>query len=118
MPPDGNTPPAPPPPAKAPVGALGPTLLQKLKNAPPGTSDHALIMETLRSLPADQLKAALTKGTPAERSLLFSVIPSNQIKSVLGTLPTSVLAPADPPAPAPAPTGGPAASILQTTYQN
>jgi hypothetical protein len=118
MSPNGNTPPAKAPRAKPVAGALGPTLLQKLKAATPGTSDHALIMDTLRSVPADQLKTMLTKGTPQERTLLFSVIPSNQIKSVLGTLPTSVLAPADPPAPAPAPTGGPPASILQTTYQN
>jgi hypothetical protein len=76
-------------------------------------------MNTLRSVPIDQLKANLGKGTPKERALLFSMIPGDQVKSIVGTLPVSVLAPGDPaPAPAPAPTGGPPASILQTTYTN
>jgi len=129
MPSKGNTPPKkapakkppakkPPPKVKPPVGPFGKAFLQNLKTAPPGTSDHALIMETLRSVPADQLKAALAKGTPKERSLLFSVIPGDQIKSIIGSLPASVLAPAAPPAPTPSPTGGPPASILQTTYAN
>ena len=106
------------PPKVKPVGPFGKLFLQNLKKAPPGTSDDVLIMETLRSVPADQLKPALAKGTPKERNLLFSAIPGDQIKSLIGSLPTSVLAPAQPPAPAPSPTGGPPASILQTTYTN
>jgi len=103
-----------------PVGPIGKTFLQNLKTAPPGTSDDTLIMETLRSVSANQLKAALAKSTPKERSLLFSAIPGDQIKSIIGTLPASVLAPLAPPAPVPppSPTGGPPASILQTSYQN
>src|SRR5207249_9594817 len=62
--------------------------------------------------------AALAKGTPKERSLLFSAIPGNQIKSIIGSLPTTVLAPAQPPPPPPSPTGGPPASILMTTYED
>jgi hypothetical protein len=103
---------------KPPVGPFGKAFLQNLKKAPHGTSDDALIMETLRSVPTDQLKVTLAKSTPKERSLLFSAIPSDQIKSIIGSLPTSVFVPPQPPAPAPSPTGGPPASILQTTYQN
>lgn len=112
------------PPAKVPqrqpppVGALGTTFLQKLKAAAPGTPDASLVMETLRSMPADQLKAAHAQAGPRERGLLFNVIPGDQIKQVLATLPASLLAPAQPPVPAPSPTGGPPASILQTSYQN
>src|SRR5512139_86422 len=108
------------PPVRAipPVGPFGTTVLENLKKAPPGTSDDAVIMETLRSVGADQLKAALTEGTPKEHSLVFSAIPGNQIKSVLSSLPTTVLAPAQLPPPPPSPTGGPPASILMTTYEN
>jgi hypothetical protein len=112
--PSGKTPQRQPPP----VGALGTTFLQKLKAAAPGTPDASLVMETLRSMPADQLKAAHNQAGPLERGLLFNVIPGDQIKQVLATLPASLLAPAQPPAPAPSPTGGPPASILQTSYQN
>lgn len=134
MPPNGSTPPAKTPPATPPpgtpplrtppartppvAGAFGDGFLQKLKSARPGTSDGALIMETLRSIPPDQLKAALAKATPEEHTLFFSVIPGDQITSIIGTLPVGVFAPPEPPAPAPAPAGGPPASILQTTYEN
>src|SRR5712671_597686 len=99
---------------------LGKTFAAKLKAATPGKADHAVVMETLRSVPVEQLKAALSKGTPKERRLIFSAIPANQLKSVVGSLPVSVLAPSEPaaPAPLPAPTGGPPASILRTTYIN
>jgi hypothetical protein len=100
------------------VGMLGTTFLQKLKTAAPGTSDDSLVMETFQSVPADQLKAAHAKAGPLERGLLFNVIPGDQIKQVLATLPASVLAPAQPPTLAPSPTVGPPASILQTSYQN
>src|SRR5712691_7407640 len=123
MPPKRNTPPKkarPGKPKAKPVEPFGTAFLQHLKTAPPGTSDEALIMETLRSVPADQLKDALAKSTPRERGLLFSAVPGDQIKSILGSLPASVLAPPELPAPTPppSPTGGPPASILQTTYQN
>src|SRR5437667_7125841 len=107
-----------PPKVQTPVGPFGKAFLQNLKKAPPGTSDDALIMETLRSVPADQLKAALATATPKERNLLFSAIPGNQIKSIIGSLPAGVFVPEEPPAPAPSPTRGPPASILQTTYAN
>jgi hypothetical protein len=107
-----------PPRLRQPVGLLGKTFLQKLKAAPRGTPDHAIVLETVRAMAPEQLKAALTKATPKERSLLFSVFPGDQLKSILGSFPISVLAPTAPPAPAPAPTGGPPASILQTTYTN
>jgi hypothetical protein len=135
MPPNGTTPPneaTPPaetsatqrlpiqrPPIEKPVaGSLGDRFLQKLKEASLGTSDDALIMDTFRAAPADQLKTALTNATPKERGLLFGALPADQVKSVLGSLPAGVLAPAAPPPAAPAPTGGPPASILQTTYEN
>ena len=107
-----------PPAKKTPLGPFGKAFLQNLKTAPHGTADEALIMQTLHSVPVEQLKAALAKGTPKERSLLFSVLPRDQIKSILASLPASVLAPAVPLAPPPSPTGGPPASILQTTYVN
>jgi hypothetical protein len=115
-----------PPTAKPPVlatplpGALGGAFLHRLKSAPHGTADSVLVMETLRSQPPEQLKAALMKGGPAERNLLFSLVPGDQISSVLAALPANVLAPWTPvpPQPSPAPTGGPPASILQTTYTN
>lgn len=100
------------------VGPFGKTFLEKLKAAPPGTSDESLIIQTLHSVPADRLKTVMGKGTPKERSMLFSALPGNQIKSVLTSLPASVLAPAEPPPTPPAPVGGPPASILQTTYEN
>jgi len=105
---------------KPPVGLLGEAFLRNLKTAPHGTSDSALVMVTLRSLTPDQLKAALAKSTPQERSLLFRVIPADQLRSIIGSLSSSVLAPPPAPAPAPfpSPTGGPPASILQTTYAN
>ncbi|MGZ6056810.1 MAG: hypothetical protein ACXWOV_14700 [Isosphaeraceae bacterium] len=99
-------------------GRSGDNFLQKLKAAPAGTSADSLIMDAIGSAPADQLKAALTNSTAKEHGVLFGAVPADQIKSIIGSLPTSVLAPADPPPPAPPPTGGPSASILQTTYQN
>lgn len=110
--------PAPPkkvPPAPGPIGR---TLFENLKKAPPGRSDSAIIMETLRSVPVDQLKAAATKAPPKERNQLFSVLPGDQIKAIVGSLPPSVLAPAAPPPPPPSPKGGPPSTILQTTYEN
>jgi hypothetical protein len=117
MPSKKQSPPRKPP--ATPVGLFGKTLLRNLKTSP-GTTDQTLIMETLRSVPLDQVKAALAKASPQERTQLFSVIPGDQIKSIVGSLPSSVLAPDVPPAPSPppAPTGGPPASILQTTYVN
>jgi hypothetical protein len=107
-----------PRPAPAPVGPIGEAFLRNLKAAAPGTSDHAVIMETLRAAPTEQLAGALANATPKERVLLFSALPGDQIKSVLGSLPASVLAPPPPPAAPPSPTGGPPASILRTTYAN
>lgn len=109
-----------PPPVKPAAGLLGDTFLRQLKTAPHGTTDSALVTATLRSLPLDQLKAALAKAGAKERSLLFNVIPGDQIKSILASLSAGVLAPSDPvaPQPFPAPTGGPPASILQTSYVN
>jgi hypothetical protein len=119
MPSNDDTPPAPGPRRELPpVGAFGDVFLQKLKAAPPGTPDGSLVMDMLRSIPVEQLKAAQAKATPKERSLLFGVMPGDQIKSVIGAASDALLAPAQPPAPAPSPTGGPPASILQTTYQN
>jgi len=100
-------------------GPFSDVLLQNLQKAPAGTSPDAVIMETLRSIPADQLKDALSKAPAKERNHLFNAIPNNQIKSIIASLPASVLAPSESPtAPLPAPTGGPPASILQTTYVN
>ena len=119
MPSNDDTPPAPGPRRELPpVGAFGDAFLQKLKAAPPGTPDDSLVMDMLRSIPVEQLKAAQAKATPKERSLLFSVMPGDQIKSVIGAASDALLAPAQPPGPAPSPANGPPASILQTTYQN
>ena len=106
---------------KPPVGLPGEAFLRNLKKAPPRTTgQRARHGDALRSLPPDQLKAALVKVAAKERSLLFSVIPGDQIKSIIGSLPSSVLAPPTQPVPTPfpSPTGGPPASILQTTYAN
>jgi hypothetical protein len=110
----------PAPPKKAPpsTGPLGPILVDKLKRAPTGASDSAIIMETLRSVPVEQLKDDLTKAPPKARNQLFSAIPADQIKSIVGSLSPSVLAPAAPPAPPRSPRGGPPATILQTSYEN
>jgi len=117
MPPNGRIPPTVAP--RKPVnGVLGDTLLQRLKAAPAGAADNEIIIETVRSLPAEQLRAALTNVTPEEHNLLFNALPADQIKSLLAAQPVSVLAPAAPPPEAPAPTAGPSASILTTTYEN
>jgi hypothetical protein len=108
----------PPSPSEPVIGSLGTTFVDKLKASQPGKSDEALVMETLRSAPADQLKLALNASTAKERNLLFNIIPADQLKSIIGSLPASLLAPAAPPAPTPSPAGGPPASILQTTYAN
>jgi hypothetical protein len=102
------------------MGLFGKTLFESLKRAPHGTQDNALIMEALRATPLVEVKAAWAKASPKERNLLFSVLPGDQFKSILGSLPEGVLKPLDPPPPAPppAPTGGPPASILTTSYQN
>jgi hypothetical protein len=117
-------PPAKPPASKPRVkkppqpGLLGKTLVGHLKGAPTGTSDHAIVMETLRSQPVEKLKAALDKAPPKERHHLFSVLPADQIKMIVGELAPAVIAPAQPPAPPPSPKGGPPSTILQTTYVN
>jgi hypothetical protein len=118
--PPSKAPPRRPPPKNPPIGLFGKTLLQRLKTAPPGTSDETILIETLRSVPLNQVKAALNKAGPKERNLLFGAIPGNQVKTILGSLPANVLAPDQPaaPSPPPAPTGGPPASILTTSYQN
>ena len=109
-----------PPVTKPSPGLLGDTFLRQLKTAPHGTADNVLVTETLRSLPPEQLKSALANASARERGLLFRVIPGDQIKSVLASLPAGLLAPSNPvaPQPFPAPTGGPPASILQTSYVN
>jgi hypothetical protein len=100
-------------------GPFSSEFLQRMRSAPAGTSPETVIAEMLRSITPNQLKDAVTRATPQERNLLFNAIPNNQIKSILGSLPSSVLAPAvQPTAPLPAPTAGPPASILQTTYAN
>jgi hypothetical protein len=118
--PPRKAPPKRPPPKNPPIGLFGKTLLERLKTAPPGTSDETILIETLRSVPLDQVKAALNKAGPKERNLLFGALPGNQVKTILGSLPANVLAPDQPaaPSPPPAPTGGPPASILTTSYQN
>jgi hypothetical protein len=93
-------------------------LLQKLLAAPSGTRDSAIIMDTIRSVPPEKLKAALAAATARERNQLFSAIPNEQIKSFIGSLPSSVLAPTVPPPVVPSPPGVAPASILQTTYTN
>lgn len=100
-------------------GLLGKTLAQKLKAARPGTSDEAVIMDTLRSVPQDQLKASLNQASAKERNAVFIAIPANQIKSIIETASAGFLSPAGPPPPPPpTPNGGPPASILTTTYTN
>ncbi len=105
-------------PTKAPPGLFSDTLLRNLKTMPPGTSDRAIIVETLRSVPVERWKDALAKATPQERNLLFSVLPADYVRAFLGSIPEATLGPAKPPAPPPSPVGGPPASILQTTYTN
>ena len=105
-------------PTKAPPGLFSNTLLRNLRTMPPGTSDRAIIVETLRSVPVERWKAALAKATPQERNLLFSVLPADHVRAFLGSIPEATLGPAKPPAPPPSPVGGPPASILQTTYTN
>jgi len=107
------------PPKKAPPpGLFSNTLVRNLKTMPPGTSDRAIMLEALRAVPVEKVQAALVKATPRERSLLFSVLPADHIKAILGSIPEATLGPAKPPALPPSPVGGPPASILQTTYTN
>lgn len=103
-------------PKEAPAGPFGKAFLHNLKTAPPGTSDSEIVVETLRSVSTRQLKAALARATEQERNLLFNAVPADQIKAILWSLPSSVLAPAEPPPPPPSPKNGPPSTILQTTY--
>jgi hypothetical protein len=108
-----------PEPRRRPLGLFGEALLKNLKTSPPGASLDAIIMETLRSAPLGQVKAALAKADPKERGQLFGVIPNSQIRPIVGSLPANVLAPDGPSAPPePAPIGGPPGSILRTKYEN
>jgi|SRR5450755_447088 hypothetical protein len=95
-------------------GLFAKALLHNLKTMPPGTSAHAMMLEAIRSVPPEKVKAAWAKATPKERSLVFSVIPPDQIEAILGQF----IEPVEPPEPPPSPAGGPPASILQTTYTN
>jgi hypothetical protein len=104
-------------PQAASLASVAADLRDRLK-ASPETSREQLALETLRSVPLADLKDAMTKSTPRERHQLFRILPQDQIQSVLETLPASFLLPSQPPPVAPAPTGGPPASILQTTYEN
>jgi hypothetical protein len=99
-------------------GVLGTTLVSKLKAAPTGTPTGTVVMETLRSLPPEQLKAEFLKAGPKLRQQFFRIIPPEQIAGILASLPSTVLEPPAPPVPPPSPTGGPPASILMTSYQN
>jgi hypothetical protein len=100
------------------LGPFGAALYANLKKATPGATVGSAVLETLRAVPADQLKAVVAKATPKERSQLFSLLPADQIASTLRAMPAGFLAPPTPPPPPPAPAGGPPASILMTTYQN
>jgi hypothetical protein len=114
-----STPPQKPPVREPPVpGPFGNTFLQKLKTAPHGTADTAVVMDTFHSLTPDQLRTALNNSEPHEKVHAFSAIPATQVNSVLASLATSVLISPATPAPPPSPTGGPSASILMTTYTN
>ena len=96
------------PPKTPPSGLFGKMLHEKLRAAPPGTSDDTILMEVLRSVPVDQVKVALKKAHPKERNLLFAALPGSHIASILGSLPQracSVGAACC--VPPPAPTGGP-----------
>lgn len=92
--------------------------LDALRAKADSTPDHEIVLERLRQAPPDELRAALTQASPTQKHLLFSGLPADQIASVLAATPSSVLAPATPPPAAPAPTGGPPASILETTFEN
>jgi hypothetical protein len=72
---------------RQPVGLLGNTFLQTLGAAPLGTPAHALILETVRAMAPEQLKAALPKATSKERSQFFSVFRGDQLQSVFGSFP-------------------------------
>ena len=56
------------PPERPSPGLFGKMLHKKLKTAPLGTSDDTILMETLRSVPVEQVKAALKKAHPKERN--------------------------------------------------
>jgi hypothetical protein len=104
--------------ADRPKRELGEAFIRNLKKASPGMSDGAVLIRTLRSMAPDRLRALLAQGTPREHNLLFNAIPGDQIAPFIASLPTTALAPETPPPAPPAPTGGPPASILQTTYEN
>src|SRR5438046_306988 len=71
--PPKKTPPKKTPPKKTPPkpGFLDQALVANLRNAPKGTPPEAVVMETLRSVPAEQLKAELAKAPAKERNLAF-----------------------------------------------
>jgi hypothetical protein len=99
-------------------GPLSAALLKDVKANPSPADDEARILAAVKSLSADDLRAALTAATPQEHNLLFNALPGDAIQGVLSAQPVSVLAPAAPPPAVPAPTGGPPASILTTTFEN
>ena len=92
MAPKGKTPARRPTPSTPEAGSFGHAFLQNLKAAPHGTADEAVVLQTVRSMSAEHLKATLVKGTPQERNLLFSAIPGDQIASILASLPAGILA--------------------------
>ncbi|MGO4601978.1 hypothetical protein [Terrabacter sp. 2YAF2] len=100
------------------IDANDTAFLEALRAKADSTSDHEIVLQYLNEASPDELKAALTQASPAQKHLLFSGVPADQIASVLATTPSRVLAPATPPPPAPAPTGGPPASIMETTFEN
>jgi hypothetical protein len=100
------------------TGLFSKALMQNLKTMPPGTPGRSIVIESLRAVPPEKIKAALASASPKERNLLFGAVPADQVGALLGGVPDATLGPATPPPAAPSPVGGPPSSILTTTYQN
>jgi hypothetical protein len=100
------------------TGLFSKALMQNLKTMPPGTPGRSIVLEALRAVPPEKIKAALATASANERNLLFGAVPSGEIGGLLGSVPEATLGPATPPPAAPSPVGGPPSSILTTTYQN
>jgi hypothetical protein len=106
--------------AKRPPGLFGRQFQRNLKRALPGSTDSEIILKTIRSLPAEKVRDALTAAGPNDLAHVFQAVPDELVRRLIDGIPSPVIGPAKepPPPPPPAPPGGPPADILTTSYLN